>query len=332
MKKTAWILVLLLVMASSVTAGTLAMYTTSIDHLAQGSVSAKEFVFTGEGTDSFEQGLKIAPGETVSWQYQVRNYTGTVVTETDMYYRLTFDVHAAADRLAIEPLIVTVKDENANVVGSIIGPGKLDVVGAFLLSQSGQERTYTIEAYWPGDDDVEIDYAGEQYGTAVSIHAIASQMPLQGGEQPTPTPLPTATPVPTPAPTPQESNISVLYQTTRAWQNGQSGPYRFNYSITITNHSDKPINRWYIEFKLSEDVLTNAWSNAKMIKMPANGYRFVNPGYNNASTDNILPGQSVTFGGQGIGFGTAAPYGIQVGCSNAAATGVSLTTKFGSLN
>ncbi len=358
MKKTAWILILLLVMASSVTAGTLAMYTTSIDHLAQGSVSAKEFVFTGEGTGSFEQGVKIAPGETVSWQFQVRNYSGTIITETDLYYKLTFDVHASADKSAIEPLTVSVKDESGNAVGSVMGPGSFDITGEFRLSQSGQGRTYTVEAYWPSDGNIDIDYAGGQYGTAVGIHAVASQAPLDGAGQPTPlptftpliTPTPTATPSPTPVmtstptptvtpaptvtptPTPQADNISVLYQTTKSWQNGQSGPREFNYSITITNHSDQPVNAWYIEFKLPDDVLTNTWSNAKMIGMPAGEYRFVNPGYNNPSMDNILPGQSVTFGGHGIGLGTAAPYGVKVGGSNAAAVGAALTTRFGSLN
>ena len=114
-------------MAGSVTAGTLAMYTTSVDNLAQGSVCAKEFVFTGEGSGSFEQGVKIAPGETVSWQFTVRNYSGNIITETDLYYKLTFDVHASDGKSAIQPLAVTVKDENGNTVGRAAGTGRFDV-------------------------------------------------------------------------------------------------------------------------------------------------------------------------------------------------------------
>lgn len=363
MKKVACVLILLLFMASSVTAGTLAMYTTSVDDLAQGSVSAKEFVFIGEGTGSFEQGVKIAPSESVNWQFAVRNYSGNIITETDLYYKLTFDVHASTGKLAIEPLTVTVKDENGNIVGSAAGTGRFDVTGEFPLSQNGQERTYTVEVFWPSNDGIDIDYAGEQYGSSVSIQAIASQVPLDGGQPtaaptmtptPAPTALPTAaptaaptitpaptttpattpsaTPAVTPTPTPQAGNVDVLYQTTKSWQNGQSGPREFNYSITITNHSDQPINDWYVEFGLAEDVLTNAWSNAKMIGMPTGKYRFVNPGYNNASMDNILPGQSVTFGGHGIGSGTVAPYGAVVGGSNTDAAGASLTCRFGSLH
>lgn len=318
MKKAALVLVLILVMASSLTAGTLAMYTTRIDDLAQGTVVAKEFVFTGEGSDSFAQNVKIAPEETVTWQFNVKNYSGHIVTETDLYYKLTFDVHASAGKTAIAPLAVTVRDGSGNVAGSATGVGKFDVLGKFLLSETGQGQTYTVEVNWPGNDGVDINYAGNAYGTTVNIDAIASQAPLSGSEPTTP---------------PQTGDISVLYQTTASWQNGQSGHNEFEYRVTITNHSDQPIEDWYIDFALPADRLTNAWSNAKMIgNMPAGVYRFVNPDYNNASTDNILPGQSVTFGGHGDGLGTDAPQNVKVGGSNKGSENAALTCNFGGLN
>ncbi len=318
MKRVALILVLLLVMAGSVTAGTLAMYTTSIDNLAQGSVIAKEFVFTGEGADSFAQGVKIAPTEKVAWQFNVKNYSGHVVTETDLYYKLTFDVHASAGKTAIAPLTVSVRNEAGNVVDRATGVGTFDVLGEFPLSETGQDETYTVELFWPSDNSVDIGYAGNAYGTTVNIDAIASQAPLSGSEPTTP---------------PQTSNVSVLYQTTASWQNGQSGVNEFNYSVTITNNSNQLIEAWDIDFTLPSDKLQNVWSNAKMIQnLPSGVYRFVNPGYNNASMDNIQPGQSVTFGGHGFGLGKDAPQGVKVGGSNTASIGASLTCKFGSLS
>jgi hypothetical protein len=316
MKKTTIILILLLVMVSSVTAGTLAMYTTSIDDLAQGSVVAKEFVFTGEGTDSFAQGVKIAPTETVNWQFDVKNYSGHMITETDLYYKLTVNVHATSGKKAIAPLRVTIKDESGKTVGSTTGVGKFDILGEFPLSQTGQDETYTVELNWPSNDSVDIDYAGDAYGTTVNIDAIASQAPLSSSE-----------------PEQETGKISVLYQTTKSWQNGQSGINEYNYSVTITNHSDAPINSWYIGFTLHTDRLTNAWSNAKMVQGLAEGtYRFNNPAYNNTATDNILPGQSVTFGGHGYGLGTDAPKSAKVGGSNADAKSAVITCKFGSLS
>lgn len=318
MKRTALILILLLVMAGSLTAGTLAMYTTSIDSLAQGSVVAKEFIFTGDGHDSFAQGVKIAPEETVTWQFNVKNYSGHIVTETDLYYKLNFHIQASAGKTAIEPMTVTVKDESGNTVGSATGVGVFSVLGQFPLSENGQEKTYTLELYWPSNDGINIDYAGNQFGTMVNINAIASQVPLPGSEPTTP---------------PQTSAISVLYQTTSPWQIGQDGINRFNYSMTITNQSDQPVNDWYIDFALPQDTLTSVWSNAKMSQgLPSGTYRFVNPGYNNAATDNLLPGQSVTFGGQGYGLGESALQNVQVGGSNTEALGAVLTCEFGSLS
>lgn len=325
MKRTLFILIMLLVMASSLTAGTLAMYTTTIDNMAKGSVAAKEFVFTGEGTDSFAQNVKIAPKGTVSWQFYVKNYSGIIVTETDMYYKLTFNVQASEGKTAIAPITVTVKDQNGSSVGSATGVGTFDVLGEFPLSETGQEDMYTVEVYWPSDDNVDIDYAGGGYGTSIIISAIASQVPLSGS-QPVPTPTPTATP------TPQASDISVLYQTTEPWSNGGGG-YAFNYNITITNNSDQPIEDWFIDFALSGDTLTSVWGNAKMTTgLPAGTYKIVNPAYNNSATDDILPGQSVSFGGQGSGSGVSAPHSVNVGGSNAQPAGVTLDCQFGSLS
>lgn len=317
MKKTALVLILLLVMATSVTAGTLAMYTTSLDNLASGSVVAKEFVFTHEGTDSFSQGVKIAPTETVTWQFSVKNFDGAVITETDLYYKLAFNVHATAGKSAIEPLTVTVKDQSGNVVGSATGVGTFDVLGKFPLSAVGQSQTYTVEVNWPSDDSVDLGYAGDAYGTTVNIDAIASQAPLSGSEPTTP---------------PQTSDLGVVYRTTNSWQNG-GGPSEFNYSVTITNNSDQPIEDWYIEFALATDTISSAFSNAKMVSgMPSGQYRFVNPAYNNTSMDDILPGQSVTFGGHGYGLGTTSPQNVTVGGSNADAASATLTCEFGSLS
>ena len=318
MRKTVLILILLLVMATSVTAGTLAMYTTSIDNLAQGSVVAKEFVFIGDGTDSFAQGVKIAPTEKVTWQFGVRNFDGHVITETDLYYRMTFNVKASEGKTAIAPLTVTVKDDTGKVVNSATGVGKFDVLGQFPLAEAGQNRTYTVEVNWPSNNSVDINYAGGNYGTTVNIDAIASQAPLSGSN---------------PETSPQTGNISVMYKTTKSWQKGQSGIDEFNYSMTITNNSDKVIEDWYIDMTLATDKLTSAFSNAKMVGgMPQGTYRFTNPAYNNVNTDDILPGQSVTFGGHGLGLGTTAPQNVKVGGSNAASSSASVTTGFGSLD
>ena len=316
MKKLVILLTLVLLMVSSIVAGTLAMYTVSIDNLAEGSVVAKEFIFVGEGTDTFQQGLKIAPTETVQWQFKVKNYENHIVSETDMYYKLTLNVEALSGKSAIEPLTVTVKDSNGNALNSVTGVGTFDVLGSFPLATNGQEQDYLVEIYWPDDGTSDINYAGGNYGTTINVDAVASQTPFSAVDPEDP---------------PQENQVSVRYETTIPWQNGQSGNYQYAYKVTITNHSTEPISNWSIGFFLPTDKLTSAWSNAKLVSNSPKGYyKFLNPGYNNQATDNILPGQSVSFGGPALGMGTEAIQTISVGGSNISdITNVDLTCQFG---
>ena len=51
MKKALVFLSLVMVVAVSIISGTLAMYTTTVDGLAEGSVVAKEFILLGNGMD-----------------------------------------------------------------------------------------------------------------------------------------------------------------------------------------------------------------------------------------------------------------------------------------
>ncbi len=315
MKKAVITLLLLLVIVSSLTAGTLSSYTVTIDNMNNGSVVAKEFVFVKEGADSFQQGIKIAPSETVRWQFNVRNFENGIVTETDLYYKLVFTVEAAAGKQAIQPLMVTVRDQNGNEMASVTGTGVFNVLGTFPLSATGQTKDYIVELYWPSGNN-DIDYAGGDFGTAVRVDAIASQIPLSGEtENPNP-----------------NHNISVLYETTAPWQNGQSGPHYYQYQMTVTNNTDEPINDWYMRFSLPTDRLSGSIWRARnqSAGLPEGSYNIVNPAYNSQTTDNILPGQSVTFGGQAIGMGVEPVSGVSVGGSNVpASTDIALRYQFG---
>jgi len=318
MKKLIFLLTLVLIMASSIVSGTLAMYTVSIDNLAEGSVVAKEFIFVGEGTNTFQQGLKIAPTETVQWQFKVKNYENHIVSETDMYYKLTLNVQALSDKNAIEPLTVTIKNSEGNVLNRVNGVGTFDVLGSFPLAVNGQEQDYLVEIYWPGDGTSDINYAGGNYGTMINVDAVASQIPFSTIE-------------PNPENPSQNNLVSVRYETSIPWQNGQSGNYQYEYKVIITNNSSEPIRDWSIAFSLPTDRLTTAYSNAKLVpNSPKRYYKFLNPGYNNQTTDDISPGQSVSFRGPAKGMGIEAIQTISVGGSNINdITKVDLRCEFG---
>ncbi len=175
MKKTLVVTALVAVIAVSIISGTLAMYTTTIDNLAEGSVVAKEFILLENGSDTFENNVKIAPTEIVTWDFSIKNYDGVLVTETAMDLDIEVDVTAMTGKAAIAPLVVTVTDESNNVVGTQTGTGLISFQDEFVLDVNGQDHTYTVTIEWPSNDAVDINYAGGDFGTAVAVTVTGTQ-------------------------------------------------------------------------------------------------------------------------------------------------------------
>ena len=180
MKKVLIIAVLVLMVASSLIAGTLAIYTQTIDGLASGSVIAKEFILLEDGTDTFETDVKIAPTETVTWQFSVKNFNDQTVTETAMDLLFNIDVTNTPSKSAVDPLVVTVYDENGTVVGEKTDTGVIQYSSQFSLQETGQTKIYTVTVYWPSDNTVDFDYAGATFGTTVSISVTGTQISAKG--------------------------------------------------------------------------------------------------------------------------------------------------------
>ncbi len=291
MKRTLTIMFLVLAISTSLIAGTLSMYTVSIDNLAQGNVVAKEFVFVGEGTDSFQQGVKIAPTEKVQWHFSVKNYENTVVTETDLYYRLTFHVGATEGKGAIEPLLVTV---NGAEIETVAGVGSLAVEGEFPINENGQEEEYTVEIYWP-DGDADIAYAGNSFGTTLKVAAVARQMPFdwEGPEEPE---------VPE---EPEESDIHVLYEVINTWSTG------FSYRFTVTNNTSEDINGWELTFFWPNNRITNLDQAIpfSLDEQSEGWYKLSNPTY---YLNSISSGGNLSFIGRANGSGGESIENVQL--------------------
>lgn len=147
MKRLLLILILILAMACSMLCGTLAYYTTAIEPVT-GSVTAKEFIFLSEEIETtFQKGIRIAPSETISWDFLVKNHQNDIVTGTDR--------------------------------GGITGQGTFAVDGEFLLSDIGQDQKYFVEMYWPESGLADMDYAGDSFGTTIKVSAVAQQIPFE---------------------------------------------------------------------------------------------------------------------------------------------------------
>ncbi|NMB41931.1 MAG: hypothetical protein GX996_08350 [Firmicutes bacterium] len=183
MKRTLLVAALVLAVSTSIIAGTLAMYTVSLPNLAEGSVVAKEFVLKPGETNTFsEEIVGIAPGETVDWDFSVKNYDGEIVSETGMDLEFTVDITDTDENNAIAPLVVTIKDqdkeEGQEVVGTKTGTGTVTFTDedGFEANVSG-EKTYTVSIEWPWEtEDVnDIDYAGADYGTSIKVSVTGTQ-------------------------------------------------------------------------------------------------------------------------------------------------------------
>jgi hypothetical protein len=286
-KKAVVIAALLLTIMSSILAGTLANYSVTLDHIASGSVVGKEFIFTEDGTDTFKENLKIAPTEKVVWHFGVKNYDGSLVTETDLHYDLTFDVSAAPGKSAIAPLIITIRDGSGKAVNSVTGTGTIHVTGDFPQAAMGQSAGYDVEIYWPSTND-DIKYAGGGFGTSINVSATATQVPAGGGSQ-------------EPAPT-TGSGISVLYEAGTPW-NGQGQPQYHNIRFTITNNTDHAITNWELAFLYGEDI-TAIWNARHSYENLATGQNTIL--YPDQWRSTIAPGESVVFTGQAQGAGDKA--------------------------
>ena len=119
MKKLILTMSLVFIIFASFLTGTLAIYTKTVEITSPGNVIAKDFVFTVDGTETFQSNVKIAPTETVTFNFGVRNYDGAIVTDTSMRYDLRINVGPVPGKTAIGPLIVRIKDAWDHVLSSV---------------------------------------------------------------------------------------------------------------------------------------------------------------------------------------------------------------------
>ncbi|HZK42344.1 MAG TPA: sugar-binding protein, partial [Clostridia bacterium] len=249
MKKVLITSILILAIISSLLAGTVSYYTTSVDNLAGGSVTAKEFIFLGEGSQSFTHSEAIAPSETVEWSFKVRNFKDSTVTETDQYYKLNIDVTNADGKEAIQPLQVTITDQSGKE-HSVTGTGSFSILDDFPIKTDGQEHEYQVTMYWPSGDN-DIDYAGNGFGNSVKVSAIASQVPFDSETKPVEPEEPGE---------PGEGegadgempdyaeNVRITYSTT------VPGGGFYEFFVVIENHGDEAISDWELSFKLDQTI------------------------------------------------------------------------------
>jgi len=171
MKKTLTIIALILAITVSLIAGTMSYYTITLDEVAGGSVVAKEFILLEDGQDTFEENVKIAPGEKLDWKFAIRNYDKDTVTGTDMKVDVLVEVAAAAGKDAIVPLTVVVGNDALELVKIKLdgnGEGK-QILTYHTKADVKSLRKFTVSVRWPWESGAydDIDYAGAGSNSSV---------------------------------------------------------------------------------------------------------------------------------------------------------------------
>jgi hypothetical protein len=119
--------------------------------------------------------IKIAPLKPLTYQFSVKNYDASIVSETAMDLDFAIDVVAADGKSVIAPLVVTVKNAAGDTVGTVTSNGTIEFADEFELKATGQEKTFTVSVNWPSDDNADIHYAGAGYGTALQVAVTGTQ-------------------------------------------------------------------------------------------------------------------------------------------------------------
>ncbi|NLL46740.1 MAG: hypothetical protein GX250_08055 [Clostridiales bacterium] len=153
MKKTIALFALVLCILAGLVSGSLALYTTTAEFDGVGSVVAKKFVLTAEGTQGFGDNLLIAPEDKVESVFTVSNFDGTNVTEVPMELDIEIVIEDAAEDIAAIPNIVAKLIDTTNSTEYPIpltdGKGSLDlsVPTAF---EANEELTFTYKLEFSG--------------------------------------------------------------------------------------------------------------------------------------------------------------------------------------
>jgi len=178
MKKVLLVSALVLVIATSMVSGTLAVYTLTIPTVASGSVMAKNFILTGKGESDFKTNVLIAPKETVKMNFTVANSDGTTTAEVPMDLAISIKLGPDGVKPVITPLTVVVKKGGTVVAtsGSIVnGVGTLTVADELTnIAAGGESKTYTVEITWP-DTASDTTFAGNTHGTALTVSVTGTQ-------------------------------------------------------------------------------------------------------------------------------------------------------------
>lgn len=160
MKKTLLMGAMALAIVTSMVAGTLAVYSKNFNF--EGEIAAKKF-YVNASSDVANPDITIAPNETASWEFEVTNTDGQVVSAVDMSTNIT-----VALPNGFKDIAVTLKDSDGNALGTGVanGNGTININAADFTAGTPRTDKYTLEFTWDGTADNANDTALGEAGTS----------------------------------------------------------------------------------------------------------------------------------------------------------------------
>lgn len=173
MKKTVILVIATLLVVTSLISGVFAAYKTQIDDVSTGEVTAKNFVLTANETLSFEEGVKIAPGEKLNVKFKIANYEGnnassaTSISETGIEVIIIIEFSSDIKPLVLKGNTKTAEGKYDNVV--VFNSAKGELKDDFTFD-AGKAQSVTVELVieWP-HTEYDINYINKQASYKVTV-------------------------------------------------------------------------------------------------------------------------------------------------------------------
>lgn len=156
MKKPVIILSLILFIIISISSGTIASYTKTLEPV-QGTVTANKFIIDST-TQTKKPLVSIAPGESGEWDFEVANFTGNSTNEVNMNMEIRVDLTAD---MPINGLKVGLEDDNGLIGQYIVKRGYIvvDFTKAFIANV---QHLYEFKLYFIWENGLAGDSADMQ--------------------------------------------------------------------------------------------------------------------------------------------------------------------------
>jgi len=175
-KKKLLLVLLTLAIVTSLSAGTLAVYTTQ-DTWTQGTVQIKKFAFAAAGNSGETTTVKLAPKEKTVYHFTVSNTENSVTAEVPLKYTINVDYSGAKG--AMTGLQATLKDDSTTLVDSNTTGSISYASTSSLPADTSTTRNYTLTLYWPDGDNTtqttegsDADALGNTtYGMTITVNA-----------------------------------------------------------------------------------------------------------------------------------------------------------------